>query len=156
MAVDAAGGRGEGERAAAGVGAPSSSGGAGTSSGSGGGASSGGVADGSGGSTTYPNTYSTDLATALGNIDSQYAGQVQQFQQQLGSVQNSLSTITAAGAGVGTGVASTPRYITVQKGETQKDIIQAAGIPYSQLTKLNPSLAAKGSKVKAGQQVRVA
>lgn len=119
-------------------------------------AASGGVADGSSGSTTYPNTYGTDLATALGNIDSQYAGQVSQFNDQLGAVQSSLTTLTAAGAGVGTGVASaTPRYITVNKGETQKDIDSAAGISYATLTKLNPELAVKGAKVKAGQKIRV-
>lgn len=45
------------------------------------------------------------------------------------------------------------RTITVGKGETQKEIINAAGISYSDFTSLNPGLAKKGSQVHSGQKV---
>lgn len=48
-----------------------------------------------------------------------------------------------------------PRTIKVSKGETQKEIIQAAGETYSQFISDNPSLAKKGSKVHTGQSVKV-
>jgi hypothetical protein len=48
-------------------------------------------------SSAYPNTYGTDLASALGNIDSQYAASLQQYQQQLTSVQQALGSLQSTG-----------------------------------------------------------
>lgn len=47
------------------------------------------------------------------------------------------------------------RQVVVGKGETQKDIIQAAGISYADFLTLNPSLAPKGSKIHAGQKINL-
>jgi len=49
---------------------------------------------------TYPNTYGTDVASALGGLDSQYAGQMQGFQAQLGDVQTALAALQTAGPAV--------------------------------------------------------
>ena len=51
---------------------------------------------------TYPNTYSTDLASALGNMDSNYASAVQGYQQQLTSVQSALASLNGSGGAVTT------------------------------------------------------
>lgn len=132
--------------------------------------SSGGVADGSAGPTTYPNTYGTDLATALGNIDSQYAGQVQQFNSQLGTTDAALTALQTQVSGLnqkapGGGSTGAPvtapasnsktSTITVQKGETQAQVIKKAGINYATLLKLNPGVKLQGGKIKAGQKLNV-
>ena len=49
---------------------------------------------------TYPNTYSTDLAGALGNMDSQYASAVQGYQSQLTGVQTALASLQGSGGAV--------------------------------------------------------
>ena len=66
------------------------------------------------------------------------------------------TTVTPGGGGTGSPVKANPTHtVTVSKGETQKEIINAAGVSYADFTKLNPSLAAKGSKVHTGQKVIV-
>jgi hypothetical protein len=68
---------------------------------------------------------------------------------------------STSGAGTGTGTttvgSTTPNThtISVSKGETQKEIITAAGESYKTFIGDNPSLAAKGSKVTTGQKVVV-
>lgn len=49
---------------------------------------------------TYPNTYGTDLASALGNLDSQYAQQLDAFSGQLTSVQSALASLQTSGSAV--------------------------------------------------------
>lgn len=148
---------------ATGTAAQSASGGAATTSTGAGASSSGGVADGSSGPTTYPNTYGTDLATALGNIDSQYAGQVQQFNSQLGTDSSALSALQSQVNALPANPAPVPvsagnpkvKTITVKKGQTQAQLDKLYGISYSTLQSLNPALQKKGAKIKAGQKVVV-
>lgn len=63
-------------------------------------ASGDGTAIGAGGvgAGTFPNTYQTDLATALGDLDSKYAGQVATYAAQLGTDEDALSKLSATSA----------------------------------------------------------
>jgi LysM repeat protein len=62
---------------------------------------------------TYPNSYGTDLAGALGNMDSQYATAVQGFQSQLLGVQSALASLQTSGSAVTLPDTSTysPQYV---------------------------------------------
>lgn len=50
---------------------------------------------GAGGQGQFPNTYQTDLATAVGNLDSRYAGEVADFAGQLGTTGAAVATLTS-------------------------------------------------------------
>lgn len=140
--------------------AQAATGGAATTSTGAGAASSGGVADGSSGPTTYPNTYGTDLATALGNIDSQYAGQVADFNSQLGTNASALAALQTTVNALPANPAPVPvnpkvKTITVKKGQTQAQLDKSYGISYDTLKSLNPALQKKGAKISAGQKIVV-
>jgi hypothetical protein len=49
---------------------------------------------------TYPNTYGTDLASALGNLDQGYSAQLQDYKGQLSQVQTALAGLQTSGAAV--------------------------------------------------------
>lgn len=50
---------------------------------------------GAGGQGQFPNTYQTDLATAVGNLDARYAGEVADFAGQLGTTSTAVATLTS-------------------------------------------------------------
>ena len=105
------------------------------------------------GTAGFPNTYQSDLANALGDLDSKYADQVAAFQGQLADEQTQIGKLS------GPTSASTapivPRQITVGKGQTQKQVIADAGITYAQLLALNPKTKLQGAKIKTGQKLWV-
>lgn len=55
---------------------------------------------------TYPNTSSTDLATAVGDMDSRYAEQVAGFSTQLGTDHEALTALQTSSTETATGLAS--------------------------------------------------
>lgn len=112
--------------------------------------------DGSGVATTYPNTAPTDLATAVGNLDSKYADQVKTFQGQLGTDEAALTALQTSETGLAGAVASlkpSKSTYTVKKGDTQVAIAKRYGTTVHALEALNPAIQPKGSQVKTGMKL---
>lgn len=88
--------------------------------------------------------------TQGGTITSAQQGIVQQALAAFGSTPTAVPPTKVINA-----PSPSTRNLTVTKGETQKEIIAAAGETYAQFLSDNPSLAKKGSKVTTGQKVVV-
>lgn len=112
---------------------------------------------------TYPNSAPTDIATALGNIDSQYADQVKGFTGQLGTDEAALKALQAQDTGLAAAVAGlTPKpssaaakSYTVKKGDTQAKIAARYHTSVHALQALNPAIQSKGSKVHVGEKLKL-
>lgn len=88
--------------------------------------------------------------TQGGTITSAQQGIVQQALAALGTTPTAVPPTNVVNA-----PSPSTRTVAVSKGETQKELITAAGETYAQFLSDNPSLAKKGSKVTTGQKVVV-